>query len=216
MASDTVTIIHDGFSPPTGSVTDDKVAAGANIARNKLAQDTEAVYGISLTDVRVHDAPASFLPTAATGDDLGLTAGTFGTDYPTLQTEDAKATTKTQRGRFTFTLPAEYDADETIRVQVKGGMITTISDGTAEVDVEVYKADDAGDVGSDLCATNATTINTLVSGGVTTVNFDVTDTGLSAGDQLDVRVTVSITDSATGTAVIGEITKLAMLLDVRG
>lgn len=204
------------ITPSTGSVLNAHVADGANIARTKLAQDSVQVYGINPLDVRIHDAPASFLTTTAGTDDLGLIAGTLGTDYPVLRTSDAKATTVTQYGRFLFTLPPEYDPGQTLQLQVKAGMITTISDDTATVDAQVYKHDDASGVGADLCATAATTINTLVSAGVTTVTFDITPTGLVAGDQLDVRLAVAITDSATATAVIGEITKVALLLDIRG
>lgn len=68
-------------------------------------------------------------------------------------------------------------------------------------------------VGSDLVTTSATTINSLTAAAK---EFAITPTGLVAGDELDVRVTIAITDGATATAVIGRIMKLYALLSVRG
>lgn len=184
------------------------------VARSSLAENSLAVFPIDLNRLRVHDAPQTLLPTSASSDDLGLVAGTFGTDGQTVQTSDAKATTVTQRARFQVQLPDNYIDGQDIQIRVRAGMITTVSDTTATVDVEAYALDGDGSVGGDLCTTAATTINTTVD----TKNnrdFVITPTGLTAGDILDVRITIAITDSATGTAVIGEISKLALLCDVR-
>lgn len=183
------------------------------IPRSNLAQDTFEPYVINPQDLRVWDDFNLLLPGTAASDDLAVIEGTFGTDLPTVQTSDAKATSVTQRCRFMFKLPPEYDADESIRVRIRGGMITTVSDGTATVDVECYAGDGDGAVGSDLCTTAAQSINSL-----TKANFDfnITDTGLDAGDVLDIRITVAITDSATGTVVIGELSKIEVDLDIKG
>jgi len=197
----------------TASVTNANIKADAVIARSKLAQDTSQPYVVPLTTLRVHDAITSFLPSAATSDDLGLITGTFGTDAPTVQSSDGKATTVTQYGRFLFQMPPEYDDNETVVLRVRAGMITTISDGTATVDVQCYEADGDGAVGADLCTTAATTMNSLTKANV---DFTITDASLVAGDWLDVRVTIAITDAATGTAVIGEISQILFMLDIRG
>ena len=68
-------------------------------------------------------------------------------------------------------------------------------------------------MGSDLCATAAQSINSLTQA---TLAFDVTATSLSAGDLLDCRVAVAITDSATGTAVLGKVSRLSILADIKG
>ena len=82
------------------------------IPRSKLAQDTFQPYVITPDMLRVHDDLASLLPGTAASDDLAVIEGTFGADLPTVQTSDAKATTVTQRARFLFPLPPEYDAGD--------------------------------------------------------------------------------------------------------
>ena len=206
----------------TMRVSDDAVFEGdvkfpggisTKFARDQLSEDSAAVYTVNFMDLRVHDALQTNLPGTAATDDLALISGTFGTDSPSIQTSDAKATSVTQRARFLFQLPPEYVSAGTCTLRIRGGMNTTVSDGTATVDVEAYEADGDTAVGSDLCTTAATTINSLTFGND---DFTITPTTLSAGDWLDVRITIAITDSATGTAVIGELSQIQFLLDIKG
>lgn len=196
-----------------GGIDNSAIAAGAAIERTKLKQENATAYPLPLTGLRVWDARQTLLPGAAAADDLGLITGTLGTDAPTLQTSDAKATTITQYAGFTFTLPPEYVAAQTVTLRLRAGMITTVSDGTATVDVEAYRHDDDGAVAADICATAAQSINSLTKANK---DFDITATTLNPGDQIDFRVAVAITDSATSTAVIGEISKIVPLLDIQG
>lgn len=198
---------------PSGAISNSDISASAEIERSKLALES-LKFNIPLEMLRVHDAFQTNLPTTASSDDLGFIVGTFGTDAVVVQTSDAKATTVTQRARFNYRLPESYQAGQDISFVAFAGMKTTVSDTTATVDFEVYKKNDStGLVGSDLCATSATTINSLTASAKT---FSVTSTGIVAGDELDVRVTIAITDGATATAVIGRIMKLYALLGVRG
>ena len=183
------------------------------IARSSLVQDDLQNYVIPFRDWRIADNLSSLIPATAASDDLGMDGETFGTETPFLVTSDAKATTVTQYGRFQFALPPEYVSGQSVRIQVKAGMKTTISDGTATVDFQVYESDDDGGVGADLCATAAQSINSLTQA---TLNFDVTATSLAAGDLLDCRMTVAITDSATSTAVLGKVSRCSVLADIKG
>lgn len=197
---------------PDSVVTNDSVV-DAVISRSKLLQDDAKKYQVPLCSVRVHDAITSFLPSAASADDLGLVGGTFGTNAPMIQSSDAKAATVTQYGRFLLHVPMEYVAGETLDLQVRAGMVTTVSDTTATLDVEAYLFAGDGTVGSDLCTTSAQSINSLTEANY---NYTITPTGIEAGDVLDIRLTVAITDSANGTAVIGAIHNIYGLFDVRG
>jgi len=181
------------------------------IAREATAQETSAELAIPLIGAHVHDAPATFITGAASDDDLGLIAGTLGTTAPTLQTTDLGAGNDTCYARFpNLIVPADYAAGETLKLRTQAGMITAISDNTATIDLEVYAQDGSGAVGSDLCTTTATTINTLISSSITVVDFTITATSLSPGDILDVRVAIAINDAATA-VVIGELCKLSWL-----
>jgi hypothetical protein len=188
------------------------IADGA-LARSKLAESSLNPYVIELTGLRVWDDLAALLPGTAASDDLGIIEGSFGTDAPTVQTSDAKATTVTQYARFIFALRDEYLDGQNITLRVRAGMITTVSDGTATVDAVVYCHDEDGAVSADLCTTAATTINSLTKANV---DFTITSTSRTAGDLLDVRLAIAITDSATGTAVIGEISSVKVLRDIKG
>jgi hypothetical protein len=198
---------------PSGEIANSQIAASAAIERSKLASE-QLKDNIPLELLRVHDAFQTNLPTSASSDDLGLIIGTFGTDAVVVQTSDLKNTTGTQRARFTFALPHNYVAGQAISVAAWAGMKTTVATSSATIDFEAYaKNDSTGLVGSDLVTTSATTINSLTA---SAKEFTITPTGLNPGDELDVRVTIAITDSATPTAVIGRIMKLYMLLSVKG
>jgi hypothetical protein len=202
------------INPGDGTITNAMVSAGAEIARAKLDQDEIQEYVVPWSSFRIHDAIESLLPQPPADDDLGWPAtDTFGSVTPYLSTADAKATTVTAYARFQFYLPPEYDSGQTLTCRVRGGMVTTVSDDTATVDVEVHKADRDGACGADICATAAQSINNLTAADK---SFTITPTGLVPGDWLDVRITVAITDGSTATAVIGRVYEVAMLLDIRG
>jgi len=182
-----------------------------SLAQSKLAQVPLSEEAIPLTDLRVWDDYDTILPGAAATDDLGLIVGTWGTDAPTVQTSDFKAAgASVQYAFFKAKITKEYDLGETLQLRVRAGMITTISDTTATVDLEVYNPDHDGAVGADLCATAAQTINTLDSNNC---DFTITAGGIAVGDELLCRVAININDGATGTAVIGEIRRIARLMD---
>ncbi|NQT11149.1 MAG: hypothetical protein HQ582_00270 [Planctomycetes bacterium] len=197
-----------------GAVTNTDISASAEIARTKLAQDTAKKYIVPWSSFRVHDAIQTLLPSPSANDDLGFPATqTFGTVPWYLDTHDLKTTTNTLYARCCYELPAEYDSGETITLRIRGGMKTTIADGSATIDASVYKADRDGAVGADLCSTAAQSINNLANADK---DFTITPSGLAAGDILDCRVALAVVDTATGTAVIGEVLEVAFLLDIRG
>jgi hypothetical protein len=144
-----------------------------------------------------------------------MITGTFGTAPPYIGTGDVKNSTVTRYARVGYQLPAEYVAGQSVRLTLHAGMITTVSSGAATVDVECYKMaqDGSTGMGSDLVTTAATTIRSLTFGDK---DFDITSTALSPGDWLDIRITVNVVDSMTGTAVIGAILAAEMKLDIKG
>lgn len=194
-----------------GNIT--RTGTGPAIAREDLTQENNALFKVPLTDLRVWDAMATNLPGTAAADDLALIGGTFATNSPTIRTSDAKATTVTQYARFLVSLPHEYVDGETVMIRVHAGMNTTVSDGTATVDFQCYASDDEGGISADLVTTAAQSINSLTDADF---NFVVTATSLTAGDTLDIRMTIAITDTATGTAVIGQVGGITLVLDVKG
>ncbi len=151
--------------------------------------------------------------TAAT-DELQLVEGTVGTNAPSLQTEDLRSAGATNRyKRFLVPLPSEYVAGETVMLRFSSGMITTVADATATLDVVCYKNDEDNTVSADLCATAAQSMNSLV---FTDLDFTITPTTLSPGDMLDVRIEALLDDAATATAVIGCVAAIKRLCDTQG
>lgn len=182
---------------------------------NILALSELQSFPIPLTDFRVWDALQTLLPGTPATDDLGLVGGTFGTATPSIRTEDLKAAGATnKRARFLVQLPWEYAAGETVTLRFKAGMITTVAGSSATLDCEAFKlqADPDDAIGSDLVSTAATTMNSLT---FADIDFVISPSGLSAGDILDVRVTMAINDGASVTAVIGGMTSARLLCDAR-
>lgn len=161
--------------------------------------------GIPLINARVHDAVETIISTAGT-DDLGLVTGSFGTTAPTIETGDVKAAGCTRYARLQVPMQVVNGAFNSAKLRINAGMKTTIADGTATLDVEVYRV---GAPTVDICATAAQDINSLVA-----ANFDftLTDDDLAVGDILDIRVKVVIEDTSTGTVVIGKINSLELIL----
>lgn len=195
-------------------IDENSIKSAAALPRANMAQDSYARDAIPFTDLRVWDNMTAGLPQTAASDDLAIIEGTLGTDVPTVQTSDAKNTTVTQYARLAYKLPADYQDGESIRVYIRAGMITTIASASATVDLVAYGNDTNGAVDGtgDRCATAAQSINSLTKADL---YFTITPTSLTAGDQLDMRIAIAITDSATATAVIGEISLLEVQYDRR-
>jgi len=196
-----VAYLRKFFSPP--------------LPRTYLAQDNLAVYNIPFTRFVVWDTGQP-LPAAGADDDLGLVCGTFGTASPTLQTQDHKAGGSPQANyaRLPLWLPAEYVDAETVIIRFHAGMLTTVADQSATLDLQAYLSDEEGDISADLCATAAITAFNSVT--LADHDFTITPTTLVAGRMLDIRVHTSVDDDATGTAVIGIIGAAKLLCDVKG
>lgn len=179
-----------------------------------LKQDALAIFPVNMMDLRVWDAIQTNLPGTAAADDLALIGTTFGSTAPRLTAGDCKALGATSRyARFMVELPECYEAGETVTLSLSAGMVTTVASSSCTVDVECYKIDKITGIGSDICTTSATTINSLVFAAKA---FTITPSGLTAGDVLDVRLTIACNDAATGTAVTPTIAGIDLLCDIRG
>jgi hypothetical protein len=207
------TLTNLSLQLPDGGIKDVDINSAAGIKPSKLEQQATQVFDIPLTDARVWDDFRALVPSTAANDDLGLITGTWGTDTPTLQSGDGKATTITRRAGFAFRVPHNFVSAGTLVIRVRGGMVTTISDDVASVDLEVYEADLDGGVGSDLCQTSAVSVNSLTK---VNADFTIDSSGLVAGDLLYLRLTAAITDAATGTAVIVEVSDINARLTTQG
>ena len=182
------------------------------VQRNDLKLETKT-YPILVRDARVWDAPLSFLPTTSANDDLGFTAGTWGSSGNTIRTSDMKNLgSVTRYSRHIIALPPEYIAGESVVLRVNAGMNTTVASTAATIDAEVYETSGAT-ISADLCATAAQSMNSLTAANR---NFTITATNLAPGDILDIRLAVLVNDSATATAVIAAINSIDLVLSVRG
>lgn len=198
----------------TGNIAVKDTGVSAQTRTSILKQDALAVFPVKFTDLRVWDAFQTNLPGTAATDDLALVGGTFATSPPTISAGDCKALGATSRyARFMVELPECYEAGETVTISLSAGMVTTVASVSCTVDVECYEIDKIGGIGSDLCTTSATTINSLVFAAKA---FTITPSGLTAGDVLDVRITIAVNDGATGTAVTPTIAGIDLLCDIKG
>lgn len=198
----------------SGTLAIKETGVSAQTRASILKQDALAIFPIRLTGLRVWDAFHTNLPGTAAADDLALIGTTFGSTAPVITAGDCKALGATSRyARFMVELPECYEAGETVTLSLSAGMATTVASSSCTVDVECYKIDKITGIGSDLCATSATTINSLVFAAKA---FTITPSGLTAGDVLDVRLTIACNDAATGTAVTPTIAGIDLLCDIKG
>lgn len=185
------------------------------LERDALSQEDNAVFRVPLEEFRIWDAYATILTGTGNTDDLALVGGTFGTAHPSIQTGDLKAAGATTRyARVVVRLPYTYVAAQTITLRFSAGMLTTVADNSATLDVEAYRQDeDTTLTGSDICATAAQSINSLV---FANKDFIITATTLGPGDALDIRIAVAVNDAATGTVVNACVGAVSLLADVKG
>lgn len=185
--------------------------------RSKFDQESLSKFPIPLTAWRKTGTSFNTVLGAASGSDLGLSGGAFASRFPIITTSDAKGATVTQMARVQVMLPSNYDSGADIGIRLFAGMLTTISDGTATIDLSAYKADgtdgSVGGVGSDLVTTAAQSINSITPAAK---DFAVDGSGMNPGDWLDIQVTIAITDSITATAVLGIIGLAWLLCDTKG
>lgn len=198
----------------SGTIRCGEAAISPQTRATILRQEPLAVFPIPWAALRVWDAYGTNLPATAANDDLGLVGGTFATAPPMIQAGDLKAAGATTRyARFQVVLPECYEAGETVALALLAGMLTTVASVSCTVDLEVYRADKSGGIGSDLCATSAQSINSLV---FASKSFTITAASLAAGDILDVRVAIACNDAATVTAVTPAIAGLDLQCDIKG
>ena len=157
-------------------------------------------------------APAAIGTPAGTS--LGLLGGTFGTNGISVASVDeaSNAGAHTCYAVRNFVLPHNYKADGAIQLTFVGVMATA-ADASSNADVEAFLLGSDGDpTGSDLVSTSAQAITDTA--GVKT--FTIDGTGLSAGDELALRISTIINDAATGSGVIAHLKKIRMLLTTQG
>lgn len=144
-------------------------------------------------------------PVTAATTNFGVVYGTDGTDFPHLETIDGKNATTAVVSRLVFRLPQNYVAGSAVTLRAKAGMKTTVASNTGATTLgfNVYSNLGTANTGSaDLNTTAAQSINSLT---LADKDYTITPTNLVAGQDLHIKVTLTVTDVATGTAVIGTI-----------
>ena len=199
---------------PDNSLPGRTLSATAEIAKTQLAQQTLQPEPIPFALCRVWDAMQTNTPGTPATDDLGLVTGTPGTDAPMLSDGDLKAAGATTRKvAFEMSVPYDYDDGETFEVRFTAGMETSVADVSATIDLQVFKPDGTGAVGSDLCTTAAQSINSLTPNDY---DFTIDGSGIDPGDKLICIVSVAVNDAATATAVTAAIYGMTRRCDTRG
>lgn len=168
------------------------------------------VFAITPLEWRENDG-VTVCPATAASTNFGVVLGTDGTNFPTLQTIDSKAATTAVVARAVVRLPANYVAGSAITIRAHAGMLTTIADTSATLGLNVYSNAGNNTGSANLNTTVAQSINSLT---FADVNFTITPTGLVAGQLLHIKMTLTVTDAATVTAVKGAVGSVALLASV--
>lgn len=196
----------------TGTLKCPEDAISTQTRATILKQET-ARFPVPWTLLRVWDAYTTNLPGTASADDVALIGGTLGTAPPMVQAGDVKTTSGTRYARFQVVVPECYVAQQAFALVFSAGMKTTVADGSCTIDLEAYRLDKVSGISADLCATAATSINSLV---FADKSFTITASTLSPGDVLDCRIAIAYVDSATGTAVTPTVAGLDISCAIKG
>jgi hypothetical protein len=200
----------------TGDWTSTGTAVLPSVARSSLELEPLEAYAIPWTAWRTWNAVETNLPAAGAADDLGLVAAAWGVNgSPSLQTADANNNDAVTPyyARAMIEIPAEYDDGKTVGFRFHAGMLTTIADVSAILDLDVYESNKATGISSQLVTTTEQSINSLT---LADYEFILLSTGLVSGDILDVRVVIKIRDNTATGVTKGIIGYAALLCDIRG
>ena len=200
----------DGDALITGALSVSGAISG--VSQTDLPARASTEIPLDVTAWRVWDNLGSLLPATPAADDLGIVS-VFAADGITIETGDLKTAGLTSRyARTQVTLPHDYVPGSAITLRLHAGMVSTIADGTAELDAVAHKSDDEGAVGGDLVTTVIADMNSVT---FADKDFALTSTGLVAGDQLDIRVEMKVNDAATVTEVNAKVGKAALIISRR-
>lgn len=146
--------------------------------------------------------------------DLSVVLGAFGTNSVSLQTANLRAEGATSNyARFEVRLPPNYVAGQTVKLRVSAGMLTTIADATATLDLVCHQLDEDTTVQADIVETVAQSINNLV---FADFDFTIAPGLLSPGDILDCRLVTAVNDASTSAAVIACVAAIKLVCDTKG
>jgi len=207
-----------------GKIFGDLTITGAinGISRSDLDTETLRVFEqdiLQAREVATADYHNHLQNDAGAGDgDLRIVGGTYGTDTPSIQSGDVMAVgLKTRSARILVKVPTNYVDASPLTLRLRSGMKTTVADTSATADCECYLSNkEAGKHATqtgDMCTTSAISINSLT---LSNRDFTLTPTYVVAGDLLDIKLTLAITDASSGTAVIGVIGNIALLCSTKG
>ena len=189
--------------------------AGTNCEWPVAAMElTTRTMSIPLTSAVVWDSGQP-LPSTAANDDLGFAfgAGISASVTPVIETGDIKASSSTRKCAVPIILPANYETGKALTLKLYAAAKTTVADTSMTLDAEVFKSDQDGTSNADIIATAAQSINSLTHA---ELSFTITPTGLAAGDNLWALLSIAYVDSATATAVIGQIGGIDLAYQSRG
>jgi len=133
------------------------------------------------------------LAAAASAGQFGFVVGGWGTGGSVLEGEAASGNTKTSNASLIFFLPQNYEAATDITLKIKARTSVVLATAST-LDVQAYKSDENGGVGSDLCTTAAQSINSATWA---EISFTITGTTLNPGDMLEVYIQC-VADDSTG------------------
>ena len=196
---------------PAACVSNAALVVSPNIERTKLAQDALAKYSVPWHCFKKNDMVTP-LPTAGDSTNLGLVAGTHGTASPMLAGAGANGNSKTETARFSFTLPPEYDAGQTVTLRCHA-RVDVVANTSATLDVQCFESNTEAGISAELYAGAALTINSATWANK---DFSITVGSLTAGDVLDVELTTIVNDTGGGGTCKANIGLVQFLLDIRG
>ena len=177
------------------------------------AQITErslAVHKIPVYKFRQADGTALTDTEAAGGFNLDLDSG----NILLLQGEIANGApeSETSVGTFQFTLPPNYVSGGGIQVRLKVNNIGPGTQTSCTLTIKAYKSDGNGGVGSNLGPGDQTH---ALKANWYTKDFVIDESGLVAGNTLNIELTVINIESATAN-LVWTCDEVAMLLDIQG
>ncbi len=202
-------VLTDGYSDADGLHTHASKATRP-VPRSDLATEGLLRHQVPLRLVARPDGNA--VSTVFGASWFALQAGGWGSGTLWLVGNPTKSTTTTSTLLFEFVLPPEFIAAGNSRLAVSAKVGGVGTPGVKTIDAQVYKLNDDGSAGSDLCTTAAQTTTTSYAD----YAFAFTDSGLVAGDRLMVLVQMVVEETGGAENCYNYVANIEMQLDTKG
>ena len=189
------------------------------VSKSDLIGQTLQPFPVPMKSLMIWDSASAALLGTATGDDLGIAQGSFGSGTDPVivyaTTGDVMGLSSVRYGRFIAPVPQSWaGAGYEAVLRVYAGFLDKDPEVSASLDLSAFVVDGVGDVlGTDIYASAA--LSFAGGNSIQAYNFPLDTSNFLAGRVIDGRIAVNFNDTGGVAACNCLVTAIQLLCDIR-